>query len=293
MTPVRLFVFGLGYTGLAFARAMRDDAGWLGGTVRSPDKAAELRAEGIEAYVFDGKRPGDGVAAALAGATHILVTISQGEGGDPVLAVHGDDIMAARDLGWIGYLSTVGVYGDHGGGWIDEETPPDPRVARTAARIAVEKAWIEFGRRRDVPAGIFRLAGIYGPGRNPFLKLADGTAHRIVKPGQVFNRIHVADIAATLRAAITRPAARIYNVADDEPAPPQDVVAYAAGLMGIAPPPEMPFADAELSPMARSFYEGNRRVSNRRIREELSVRLLYPTYRDGLSALWREGSWRG
>jgi nucleoside-diphosphate-sugar epimerase len=293
MKRPRIFIFGLGYTGLAFARSMRGSAAWLGGTVRSPVKAAELRAEGIEAHVFDGKRPGDGVAAALAGATHILVTISQGEGGDPVLAVHGDDIMAARELAWIGYLSTVGVYGDHGGAWIDEETPPDPRVARTAARIAVEKAWTEFGRRRDVPAGIFRLAGIYGPGRNPLVKLADGTAHRIVKPGQVFNRIHVADIAATFRAAIARPAARLYNVADDEPAPPQDVVAYAAGLMGVAPPPEVPFAEADLSPMARSFYEGNRRVSNRRIREELGVRLAYPTYRDGLSALWREGGWRG
>jgi nucleoside-diphosphate-sugar epimerase len=293
MTAVRLFVFGLGYTGLAFARTMRDGATWLGGTVRSPDKAAQLRTEGIDAFIFDGKRPGDGVAAALAGATHILVTISQGEGGDPVLAVHGDHITAARERAWIGYLSTVGVYGDHGGAWIDEETPPDPRVARTAARIAVEQAWAELGRRRDVPVGIFRLAGIYGPGRNPFVKLADGTAHRIVKPGQVFNRIHVADIAATLRAAIARPAGRLYNVTDDEPAPPQDVVAYAARLMGIGAPPEVPFGEADLSPMARSFYEGNRRVSNRRIREELGVNLAYPTYRDGLSALWRDGDWRG
>jgi nucleoside-diphosphate-sugar epimerase len=210
-----------------------------------------------------------------------------------VLAVHGDDIMTAQSLAWIGYLSTVGVYGDHGGGWVDEETPPHPRAARTAARIAVEKARAEFGRRRHVPVGIFRLAGIYGPGRNPFVKLADDTAHRIIKPGQVFNRIHVADIAATLRAAIAQPAARLYNVADDEPSPPQDVVAHAAGLMGVAPPPEVPFADADLSPMARSFYEGNRRVSNRRIRDDLGVRLAYPTYRDGLSALWREDTWRG
>jgi nucleoside-diphosphate-sugar epimerase len=293
MTATRLFVFGLGYTGLAFARSMRGGAASIGGTVRSAEKAAELRAEGIEAIVFDGQRPGEDVAAALGVATHILVTISQGEGGDPVLAVHGDDIMAARDLAWIGYLSTVGVYGDHGGAWVDEETPPDPRVARTAARIAAEKAWTEFGQRRDVPVGIFRLAGIYGPGRNPFVKLADGTAHRIVKPGQVFNRIHVADIAATLRAAIVRPAARLYNVADDEPAPPQDVTSTAARLMGVTPPPEVPFADADLSPMARSFYEGNRRVSNRRIREELGVTLAYPTYRDGLSALWRDGTWQG
>jgi nucleoside-diphosphate-sugar epimerase len=293
MTASRLFVFGLGYTGLAFARTIRAEADWIGGTVRTPEKAAELRAEGIAAHVFDGKRPGDGVAEALAAATHVVVTISPGEGGDPVLAHHGDGIAGAPALGWIGYLSTVGVYGDHGGAWIDEDTPPDPRVARTAARIGVEEAWTDLGRRQSVPVGIFRLAGIYGPRRNPFVKLADGTAHRIVKPGQVFNRIHVADIAATLRAAVQRPAARLYNVADDEPAPPQDVVAFAAELMGVPPPPEVPFAAAELSPMARSFYEGNRRIANHRIREELGVRLAYPTYRDGLSALWRDGAWRG
>jgi nucleoside-diphosphate-sugar epimerase len=290
---VRVFVFGLGYTGLAFARTMRDGAEWIGGTVRSPGKAAALRDEGIDAFDFDGTQPGDGVAAALAMATHLLVTIAQGEAEDPVLAAHGEDILAASDLRWIGYLSTVGVYGDHDGAWIDEETPPDPRSARTAARIETEAAWSDLGRRRGTATGIFRLAGIYGPGRNPFVKLADGSAHRIVKPGQVFNRIHVADIAATLRAAMARPASRLYNVTDDEPAPPQDVVTYAAGLMGIAPPPEIPFDEAVLSPMARSFYEGNRRVSNRRIREELGVRLAYPTYRDGLSALWRDGSWRG
>ncbi len=227
------------------------------------------------------------MAAALAGATHILVTISQGEGGDPVLALHGDDISRRGDLAWIGYLSTVGVYGDHGGAWIDEETPPDPRWRGPRRGSRWKRHWTRLGRRRDVPVGIFRLAGIYGPGRNPFVKLAEGSAHRIVKPGQVFNRIHVADIAATLRAGIARPAARLYNVADDEPAPPQDVVAYAAGLMGVAPPPEVPFAEADLSPMARSFYEGNRRVSNRRIREELGVSLAYPTSATGFRAVAR------
>ena len=293
MPQPHLFVFGLGYTGLAFARAMLPAAASVGGTVRSPEKAAALRASGIDALVFDGRVPGDGVAAALRRATHVVVSISQGEGGDPVLAAHGEDLAAAPDLAWLGYLSTVGVYGDHDGGWVDEETPPDPRVARTAARIAVEADWRSFGAAREVPVGLFRLAGIYGPGRNAFVKLAEGTAHRIVKPGQVFNRIHVADIAATLSAAIARPAARLYNVSDNVPAPPQDVVAYAAGLMGVAPPAEIPFAEADLSPMARSFYAGNRRISNRRIRDELGVTLAYPTYRDGLDALWRDGSWRG
>ena len=292
MTVPRLFVFGLGYTGLAFARAMRD-AGWtVGGTVRSADKAAQISSEGIDATVFDGRQPGIAVAAALGAATHLLVTISPGEGGDPVLAVHGDDLASASRLAWVGYLSTVGVYGDHGGAWIDEETPPDPRIARAAARIAAEESWSGFGSERGVPVGVFRLAGIYGPGRNPFVKLAEGSAHRIVKPGQVFNRIHVDDIAATLRAAIARPARRIYNVSDDEPAPPQDVVTYAAGLMGIPPPPAIAFAEAELSPMARSFYASNRRISNRRIRDELGVALAYPTYREGLAALWRDAGRR-
>ena len=293
MAAIRLFIFGLGYTGLAFANAMRGEAAWIGGTVRSADKAARLRGKGIEAFVFDGKRPGEGIAVALKEATHLLVTISQGEDSDPVIAAHGADILAAPHLAWIGYLSTVGVYGDHGGGWIDEETPPDPRVARATARIAAERAWTELAARRGGPLGIFRLAGIYGPGRSPLVKLAEGRAHRIVKPGQVFNRIHVADIAATLGAAVARPATRLYNVSDDEPAPPQEVTAFAAELMGLAPPPEVPFAEADLSPLARSFYEGNRRIANRRIRNELGVSLAYPTYRDGLSALWREGTWRG
>jgi nucleoside-diphosphate-sugar epimerase len=292
MTPPQVFVFGLGYTGLAFARAMHDAGATVGGTVRSAGKAEALRAEGIAAVVFDGTNRSTEAATALGEATHVLVTISQGAGGDPVLAAHGSDLAAAPHLAWAGYLSTVGVYGDHGGAWIDEETPPDPRIARAAARIAAEDAWQRFGTDRGVPVGVFRLAGIYGPGRNPFVKLAEGSAHRIVKPGQVFNRIHVADIAATLRAAMERPAARTYNVADDEPAPPQDVVTYAAGLMGAAPPPEVAFAEADLSPMARSFYEGNRRISNRRIRDELGVVLAYPTYRAGLSALWQDGNWR-
>lgn len=293
MAEPRFFVFGLGYTGLAFARAMRDAGLPVAGTVRSVEKAAELRAAGIDALVFDGRTPGDRVDAALAEATHILVTVSQGEAGDPVIAAHRDDILAAPGLQWIGYLSTVGVYGDHGGDWIDEETPPDPRIARAAARIAAEQAWGDLGAQRGVPAGVFRLAGIYGPGRNPMVKIAEGRAHRIVRPGQVFNRIHVADIVETLRAATARPAARVYNVADDEPAPPQEVTAFGAELMGVAPPPEIPFEAADLSPLARSFYEGNRRISNRRIKDELGVALRYPTYRDGLAALWRDGTWRG
>lgn len=289
---MRLFVFGLGYSATALVESICDKAAWIGGTVREADKAAGLRADGIEALVFDGTRPGEGVAEALGQATHLLVSIAPGEAGDRALAHHRADIPGAPDLAWIGYLSTVGVYGDHGGAWIDEETPPKPRRGRSEQRLAAEQQWTALAGARDVPLGIFRIAGIYGPGRNALVNLAAGKARRLVKPGQVFNRIHVTDIAATLDAAIARPATRIYNLADNEPAPPQDVVAHAAGLMGVDPPPEIPFDGADLSPMARSFYGENKRVSNRRIREELGVALRYPTYREGLAALWRDGTWR-
>jgi len=293
MDPVRLFVFGLGYTGAAFAREMRDRAAWIGGTVREAERAERLRAEGIGAQVFDGKQPGTEVAGALAEATHLLVSIAPGKAGDRVLAHHRADILAAPNLRWIGYLSTVGVYGDHGGAWVDEETPPQPRRGRSEDRLAAEAAWTALASEGGVSLGIFRIAGIYGPGRSAFVNLAEGRARRIVKPGQVFNRIHVADIAQALAAAAARPATRIYNLADDEPAPPQDVVAFAAKLMGVPVPPEVPFGEAQLTPMARSFYGENKRVANRRIKDELGVVLRYPTYRDGLTALWRDGNWRG
>jgi len=293
MERIRLFVFGLGYSAGAFVGAMRDRAGWIGGTVRAAERTAQLRAAGIAAHVFDGTEPGAEVGEALAEATHLLVSIAPGEAGDRVLAHHRADILAAPNLQWIGYLSTVGVYGDHGGGWVDEETPPRPRRGRSEARLVVEEAWTALAAGRGVALGIFRIAGIYGPGRNAFVNLAEGRARRIVKPGQVFNRIHVADIAQALAAAAAKPATRIYNLADDEPAPPQDVVALAAKLMGVPLPPEVPFDEAELTPMALSFYGENKRVANRRIKDELGVVLRYPTYRDGLTALWRDGNWCG
>jgi nucleoside-diphosphate-sugar epimerase len=233
------------------------------------------------------------VAAALAEATHVLVSIAPGEDGDRVIAHHRDDLLAAPGLAWIGYLSTVGVYGNYCGAWVSERTTPHPRPGRSTARLAAEKAWQALAEERDLPLAVFRIAGIYGPGRNALKNLSEGKARRIVKPGQLFNRIHVADIAASLAAALEENAAGIFNLADDEPAPPQDVVAYAAGLMGVDPPPEIPFAEAELSAMARSFYGDNKRVLNRRIKAELGVALRYPTYREGLAALWADGSWRG
>jgi nucleoside-diphosphate-sugar epimerase len=290
--PIHLFVFGLGFSASRFALSMKGEADWIGGTVRAIDDALRLSALGLRTSMFDGAHAGIGVAEAVRHATHLLVSIPPGDG-DPALAYHRDSILAAPHLKWIGYFSTVGVYGDHAGGWVDEATPVNPTSARTASRVKAEEAWQALADAKRVPLAIFRLAGIYGPGRNAFVNLADGTAHRIVKPGQVFNRIHVDDIAVVLRAALTRGAPGTFNVADDEPAPPQDVVAFAAGLMGVAPPPEVPFDKADLSPMARSFYGESKRVRNARITSELGVGLRYPSYREGLTALWRDQSWRG
>jgi len=228
--------------------------------------------------------PGSDLTPALARASHLLSSVAPDGEGDPVLRALGPQI-AAANLDWVGYLSTTGVYGDHGGDWVDEDTALTPATARGRARVAAEADWQALG----VPLHIFRLAGIYGPGRGPFAKLRAGTARRIVKPGQVFSRTHVADIAQVLAASIARPdPGRIYNVCDDDPAPPQDVIAHAAQLLGLPVPPEEPFETADLSPMARSFYAESKRVRNDRIKDELGVRLLFPTYREGLAAILAE-----
>jgi len=288
-----LFVFGLGYSAGAFGRAMLPRAAWGGGTVRNHEKARRLRAQGIEAIVFDGTQPGGGVAAAIAEATHCLVSVPPGEGGDPVIVHHAGDLLASSALTWIGYLSTVGVYGNYGGAWVSERSTPHPRSERSLRRLDAEAAWQTLAAKCDVAPAIFRIAGIYGPGRNALNNLASGKARRIVKPGQVFNRIHVDDIALTLAAALEREAEGIFNLADDEPAPPENVVEFAARLMGVPVPPVIPFETADLSPMARTFYGDNKRVSNRRIHVDLAVALSYPTYRDGLARMWKDGNWRG
>jgi nucleoside-diphosphate-sugar epimerase len=249
-------------------------------TVRSRAKADGLAQAGITARVLSPEHTDAQLAEDIAASDAILVSVPPGESGDPVLASFAAPIAAAPNLRWIGYLSTVGVYGDHAGGWVDETTPTTSGEARLRTRATAEQAWLALG------AHVFRLSGIYGPGRNQLVQLASGTARRIVKPGQIFNRIHVADIAAVIEASLARPRpGGIYNVTDNEPAPPQDVVAFAAKLCGLEPPAEIPFERAELSPMARSFYSENRRVRNALIREELGVTLLYPTYREGLTAL--------
>jgi nucleoside-diphosphate-sugar epimerase len=283
---VNLFVFGLGYSAAHFSRAYRDRFTRVAGTVTSSEKARALAREGIEAHVFAPDQVDARIDDEVAGADVLLVSVPPDAAGDPVLARFATAIAAAPRLSWIGYLSTIGVYGDHRGGRVDEETRPSPLGARSRERLAAENAWLALGARSRKAVHIFRIAGIYGPGRNALKQLADGTAKRIVKAGQVFNRIHVDDIAAVLMASMDRPrAGAIYNLADDEAAPSQDVVAYAADLAGVPPPPEIPFEHADLGPLAASFYRESKRASNRLIKDELGVRLRYPTYRDGLRAL--------
>lgn len=284
MTPT-LLSLGHGYSARALARRLIAQGWTVIGTTRSADNAEQFMAEGVEPVIW----PGDDVTRALGRATHLLSSVAPGGDGDPVLNALGTAIAGHADhIRWAGYLSTVGVYGDHRGGWVDEDTPFTPATHRGRLRVEAEAAWQALAERSGLPLHIFRLAGIYGPGRGPFEKVRNGTARRIVKPGQVFSRIHVEDIAQVLEASINRPCSgHIYNVCDDEPAPPEDVIAHAAELLGLPIPPEIPFDEAELSPMARSFYAESKRVRNDRIKEELGVRLLYPDYRSGLAALLR------
>jgi len=281
-----LFCFGLGYSAEALARRLAADGWSIAGTARTPERAGRLASLGFEAFVFDGKAASPEVARALSNATHVLISAGPDDYGDPVLRLHGGSVAAAGAVRWIAYLSTIGVYGDWQGQWIDETTPPNPGSERTRRRLDAETAWRSFGETAGKRVQVFRIGGIYGPGRSAVDDLRDGSARRIVKPGQVFNRIHVEDIAAVLHAAAERPGRHdVYNLTDDEPSPSQDVVAYAARLMGLAPPPEIPFEDADLSPMGRSFYAENRRVRNRRLHDDLGVSLTYPTYREGIAAI--------
>ena len=275
-----LLSFGHGYSARALERLLLPQGWRVIGTTRSDDKAAALMARGVEPRIW----PGADMTPALDAATHLLISASPDDGSDPVLDALGDRIAArAGQFEWVGYLSTTGVYGDHGGGWVDETTPLTPATKRGQARVTAEAAWQAIP---GLPLHIFRLAGIYGPGRGPFQKVRDGTARRIIKNGQVFSRTHVADIARVLAASIARPnPGAIYNVCDDDPAPPQDVIAYAAELLGLPVPEAVRFEEAEMTPMARSFYAESKKVANDRIKDELGVTLLFPDYRSGLRAL--------
>ncbi|MFV0335933.1 MAG: SDR family oxidoreductase [Tropicimonas sp.] len=279
-----LLALGYGYTARALARRLAPQGWRLTGTTRSPEEAARRDEGNTEVHLW----PGSDLAPLIAGASHVLATAAPGPEGDPFLP-HVAGALAAHPPRWIGYLSTTGVYGDHGGQWVDEDTPLTPSTRRGQHRVAAEAAWQRLAAEAGLPLHIFRLAGIYGPGRGPFAKLRAGTARRIVKPGQVFSRIHVEDIAQVLEASIARPdPGAIYNVCDDDPAPPEDVIAHAANLLGLPVPPAEPFDAAEMTPMARSFYAESKKVRNDRIREDLGIRLRYPDYRSGLAALLAE-----
>jgi nucleoside-diphosphate-sugar epimerase len=282
-----LFCFGLGYSA-TFAACRLLARGWrVGGTCRTPEKQAQLKALGIDALLFDRERPLADAGAALLGVTHLLSSVPPDARGDPVIGLHRAEINAvAPSLAWIGYLSTTGVYGDRAGGWVDETSALRPSGERGRRRLAAEADWLGIKQ----PAHLFRLAGIYGPGSSALDAVREGRARRVVKAGQVFSRIHVADIAQVLEASMARPnPGAAYNVCDDDASPPADVVAFACALLKVAPPPEVPFEKADLSPMARSFYDDNKRVSNARIKKELGVALRYPSYRDGLPAILAAG----
>lgn len=262
------------------ARALSDlliAEGWrVIGTTRSAEKAEKLKAQGIEAAIWPGN------ALPISDVTHLLTSVAPNDESDPVLSRHSEELKAAKNLEWVGYLSTTGVYGDHGGAWVDEDTPLTPSTKRGEARTRAESEWSQL----DLPLHIFRLAGIYGPGRGPFSKVRSGKARRIIKEGQVFSRTHVEDIAQVLYASIKHPnPGRAYNVCDDDPAPPQDVIAYAAELLGVPVPEAVNIEDAEMSEMARSFYAESKRVRNDRIKDELGVKLKYPDYKSGLRSL--------
>ena len=282
----RLFCFGLGYSALALARRLRPRGWSVAGTCRSPEHRAALAAAGFDAHLFDRGRPLADLAGALAGANALLSSVPPDGDGDPVIDRHGAELAAAGSLDWLGYLSTTGVYGNRDGDWVDEASALRPTTERGRRRVAAEAAWLGLHAKSGLPVHVFRLAAIYGPGRSQLDQVRAGQARRIEKSGQVFSRIHVDDIAQVLAASIAKPnPGAAYNVCDDQAAPPQDVVAHACALLGVAPPPLVAFADAELSEMGRSFYAENKRVQNHRIKRELGVRLAYPSYREGLAAL--------
>lgn len=290
---MRVFIFGAGYSARAFARRLSGQAEFVGGTTRSPDGFGKLEGAGITPFVFHGDSPvSAGIEQALQDTTHLVVSAGPDNAGDPVLRQAGKLIAGAMPaLRWIGYLSTVGVYGDHGGAWVDEDSECRPLPGRSASRIEVEQAWQRQAAEAGIPVATLRLSGIYGPGRNALANLAKGTARRIVKPGQIFNRIHVDDISGALMHLAAAETGGVFNVTDDEPSPAQDVIVFAARLMGVPPPPEIPFEEAGLGPMARSFYGEVKRVSNARLKRA-GYRFRHPDYCGALEAMWQDGNWR-
>ncbi len=290
-----LICLGLGYCAQHYAMAFGARFDRLVGTTRTAERAAELAAQDfggrhVEMLAFDGEAAAEPLRAAVGEAEALLISAAPDEHGDPVLRTLAA-ALAPAPVRSIVLLSTVGVYGDRAGGWVDETAALEPVHARSRPRVAAEAAWQAFGRARGVPVAILRLSGIYGPGQNALINVRLGRARNIDKPGQVFNRIHVGDIAQAIDAAFAQEADGVFNVTDDEPTPPGDPIVFAAGLLGIPPPPAIPYAEAAktMSPLAASFYAENRRVRNDKLKRVLGVRLRYPTYREGLRALFAAG----
>jgi nucleoside-diphosphate-sugar epimerase len=280
-TMNHLLCFGFGFSAQAFA-ARLDKREWkISATSRDPEGIAEVNTQGFRGFLFDGK------LQIAPDVTHLLISAPPDENGDPVLNLFQEQLQRlSMQLQWVGYLSTTGVYGDRGGDWVDEDSPLEPNTARGHRRLDAERSWLKLHSDYGLPVHLLRLAGIYGPGRNQLLTVLNGSAKRIIKPGQIFSRIHVDDIAGVLAASCAKPnPGRAYNVCDDEPCPPQEVVEFSANLLGLPVPPEIPYEQAKLSPMAKSFYADSKRVSNKRMKNELGYKLLYPNYREGLRAL--------
>ena len=288
-----LMIFGAGYSGKAIARAMMPTIKHISGTTRSAEKSSALEAAGISPLVFDGEVISHALRQGLASVTHVVQSIAPGASGDPLIRLCDGDIRRLMPkLEWAAYLSTVGVYGDHAGAWVNEDTQCRPVSVRSTERVEAENAWTSVALQADIPVVVLRLSGIYGPGRNGFMNLDKGTARRLVKKDQVFNRIRVEDIGAATAFLSAQGASGIFNISDEEHAPPQVVVTFAAAVMGMEPPPEQAFETAELTPMARSFYGENKRVSNEKIRA-MGFDFRFPNYRESLRQLWNDGVWRG
>ena len=288
-----LLILGAGFSGKAIGDVFRQAGFTVSGTTRSAEKADALRARGIEPIVYDGGAPSDALAADMAHATHVVQSIAPGKDGDPLFRAGMPALSRLMPrLEWAGYLSTVGVYGDHKGDWVDENTALNPVSARSVERVEAENHWLDHGRTTNLPVAVLRLAGIYGPGRNALRNVEEGTARRLIKKDQVFNRIRVEDIGGSALFLAENRLGGVWNITDDEPGPPQDVVAEAARLMDLPIPPDIPFETAELSPMARSFYGENKRVSNAKLKAA-GFEFRFPNYRQSLAELKASGRWRG
>lgn len=286
----KLFCFGFGYTAAWLALRLRAFGWTVAGTTTDPEKRDFLQAQGIEAQLYDHNHTIMDPWTTFQDVTHVLVSIPPSAEGDIVADVHGDDLAQAQNLKWVGYLSTTAVYGNTDGNWVDENSALEPSSRRGTLRARAEQQWLSYYVGDHLPLHIFRLSGIYGPGRSAVDSVRAGTARRLRKQGHVFNRIHVEDIVETLIASMNAPnPGAIYNVADDMPSSSEDVVTFACNLIGIDPPALVTFDQAEMAPIVRSFYKDNKRVKNDRIKDELGVKLLYPDYHSGLQACLAAG----